>query len=145
MYDHICTMLKQGPTPSPQFDLEQLDKVFYVLNGNTGGTTREAVTEAFRPLIMQKDLLIYLTLADTRLPEVEDIAGTELPTGTGSIDVVTVIKDLGGVNVDSVASKTRFPSQAMELASMIDNDCEPSIKIGAALILLGLGIDRHRG
>jgi len=145
MYDHICTMLKQGPTPSTPFDLRQLDQVFYTLIGNNGGTTRDAVTEAFRPIIMQKDLLDYLKLRDSRIPQVEDIAATELPTGTGAIDVVNVIKDLGGVNVDSVATNTRHPREAMELASMIDNDCEPSVKIGAALILLGLGIDMHRG
>jgi hypothetical protein len=137
MYDHILRMLEAGPGVSLGTDVIKLDRVFFPV-----GTDRVTAVASYRPLVYQADLLDYVKLPDTRITLLPD--SPKLPSAAAELTLKVMLEGMSDINVDTVAQKTSYVSQAMELATMVESSCEASIRLGAGLILLGLAIDRNR-
>lgn len=135
MYDHIYRMLEAGPGQTPGPDVLKLDRVFF------SGSREEAVT-SYKPLLAQADLRDYLTRIDRRVTKLAD--SPAMPSATAELDLSSMLQGLSDINVDTVAQQTRYVTEAMELATLVESSCETTVKLGAALILLGFAIDRYR-
>jgi len=135
MYDHIYRMLEAGPGLTPGPDVLKLDRVFFT------GPRAVAVTN-YKPLLAQADLRDYLTCIDRRLTGLPETPS--LPSATAELDLNSMLGGLSDINVDVVAQQTRYVSEAMELATLVESSCEATVRLGAALILLGFAIDRYR-
>jgi len=137
MYDHILRILEAGPGVSVGSDIVKLDRVFF-----PGGTDRVIAVSGFTPIVYQADLLDYVKLPDSRITVLPE--SPLLPTAVSELPLASMLDSMSDINVDIVAQKTSYVSQAMELATIVESSCEASVRLGAGLILLGLAIDLNR-
>lgn len=138
MYDHIYRMLETGPSRDAEVEVIKLDRVFYADNS----TSRATATANYRPLIYQADLRDYLTALDARLTA--GPAEPTLPSAAAELDLYGILDSLSDVSLDRVAQAARDRVSGMELSTLAESSCEATVRLGAALILLGFAIDRYR-